>query len=36
MSGLAHDLWYALLAGVQRWRALRWMRKYGNPDECPF
>jgi len=31
-----HDMKFALLAAVREWRRLRWLRKYGNPDICPF
>lgn len=31
-----HDLLQALAAGRREWRRLTWLRKYRNPDECPF
>lgn len=36
MAGLLHDLHAAVVAAINEWRRLRWLRRFGNPDECPF
>lgn len=36
MKALIHDLQAAIRAAANEWRRLRWLRRYGNPDVCPF
>ena len=36
MSALLHDLRAAVAAAYNEWQRCRWLRKYGNPDACPF
>lgn len=36
MAALLNDIQAALLAGINEWRRVRWLRRHGNPDHCPF
>lgn len=36
MNALIHDLAAALRAARDTWLRCRWLRRYGNPDNCPF
>jgi len=33
---LIHDIKAAIRTGLNEWKRCRWLRKYGNPDVCPF
>ncbi len=36
MKDWMHDMRAALLAAIREWQRCRWLRKFGNPDQCPF
>lgn len=36
VNNLLHDIAAALRAGMNEWKRCRWLRRFGNPDICPF
>ena len=33
---MIHDIKAAIAAAIREWQRCRWLRKFGNPDACPF